>query len=254
MKTTLDKLITSIRDCNFYRIAFNTYDEKRVWIIGERNSYLEKIEDPNSPLGPTYEAHLNIRQVISIDVNEERKNEVSVIIDSDLKRQIDESCEEESGYLYKFELAEATTVIDFEKFDTSDRFFEDILENLDSALKNNYAISIEDCSSGQYSEGPLGKDKNFGKFCEISIYNTNTSGINASIIHRCPLDNHAYIFFEKLEDIKEPYEDATISRQIINPKSEILDLIKKCTIISSCKNTLKAGVDKGGKWIQTKIK
>lgn len=258
MKTTLDKLVSKIKDCNFYRITFDVYDARRIWIIGKKNSYIEEIvADPDNHPDITdyYNVHLNVMETISISTN--NKDKISLDIYPEPGNGVP-SYEEEDNHFYMFESAECIDVIDFKDFDTSDEFFEDILRNLDTVLKDKYDISIKDLDFGQYFESPFGKENEYfhGTLYELAAYKPDwTAGIEVQSLLQEPLSNHGFVHFKKLSNIKKPYKSTTISYAIEDPKNEILGIIKKTVPTASRKQPhLKNTLDKDYKWLKTKIK
>lgn len=252
MKTTLDKLVNKIKDCAFYRIAFDTYDEKRVWIIGEKKSYLEEIVDPDIP--DYYNAHLNVRQVISISTDNKDEDKISLDVYPKLGDDVP-SYEAENNHFYMFESAECIDVIDFKDFDTSDKFFEDILRNLDNVLKDKYDISIKDLNYGQYSESPFGEENGciHGTFYKLEAYKPDMTGIEISSLLQEPLNDCGFIYFRKLDNnTKITHKNAAVSYSIVDPKDKLLSLIKKAAITTSCVHHNE--IDKGCRWLEAKIK
>jgi len=257
-RTTLDKLVDKIKNFSFYRIAFNTYDERRVWIIGKKTSYLEEIVDDEGPKISYRDVCLNVMQTITIRSNDEDindKNKVSVHIYPGLSSQVEEACQEEGSYFYRFESADYIDVIDFEGFKTPDKFFEDILKHLDNSLKDKYGISIGDLNSGQYFEIPLGEDQLQMTCYELSVYKPDMTGLRISSLMRVPLNDHGFIFFEKLNGIMEELrENFAASHSVVDPKNEISDLVKTVAGLT-CKEDLSTSrIEKGCKWIKAKTK
>lgn len=257
--TTLDKLIDEIKDCMFYRITFGNTSSNSgpIWIIGERKSYLEKIEDPQYPGNFCYIAHLSVRQSFSIelpDPDDEDDIAIGLKIAPKIYSYNMVRAQEEGNYFFSIKEANRYHIVDFKKFNTSTEFFRNILRNLNEALKRQYGKSLNNVILGKCGE-ELCKEVDYRYFV-VAACESSTSGIGISCrINNVPTPQPTYIYFYELdtEDLNELSKEGT-SISIKDLKNKILELIKSAMLTSICLNYHKQTIVKNGKWLKNRIK